>query len=437
MGDAAVMRDVRRNVLRLRHALVAPHHTACHDVGTNRVTNERAAMPFTMRPTPVTDDLALVLGGGGARGAYQAGLLRAIARRYPHLRIPILVGVSAGAVNTIHLASHRGTFEESTDQLVRHWLSMTPEQVYRVDARSLLTGVIRSGYGLMSGDPGERERVRGMVDTAPLRAFLERTLERDESGALPGIRYNLERGTLHAAALTATSYTSGMSVTWVEGRRPFEWERPQRKSVMTRLNVDHVMASAALPIFFPAERVGAEWYGDGGVRLTAPLSPALHLGASRIITISTRSRGHRPATALDPNEYPPPAQILGTLYNAVFLDVIDQDVVRMNMINQLVQRIPEERRSGMRVIDILVLRPSIDLGQLAREYEPRLPRVFRFLTRGLGTRKSASPDILSLVMFQEDFLRRVIALGEEDAEQHATHLAEFLEAGGGAPSVGA
>ncbi|HEX4935970.1 MAG TPA: patatin-like phospholipase family protein, partial [Gemmatimonadaceae bacterium] len=170
-------------------------------------------MPFTMRPTPVTDDLALVLGGGGARGAYQAGLLRAIARRYPHLRVPILVGVSAGAVNTIHLASHRGTFEEATEQLVRHWLSMTPEQVYRVDARSLLTGVIRSGYGLMSGDPGERERVRGMVDTAPLRDFLERTLERDASGALPGIRYNLERGTLHAVALTATSYTTGVSVT--------------------------------------------------------------------------------------------------------------------------------------------------------------------------------------------------------------------------------
>lgn len=404
-------------------------------------------MPLTQRPTPVTDDLALVLGGGGARGAYQAGLLRAIARRYPHLRIPILVGVSAGAVNTIHLAAHRGTFEEATDQLVRHWLSMTPEQVYRVDSRSLLTGVIRSGYGLMSGDPGARERVRGMVDTGPLREFLERTLERDEDGALPGIRYNLERGSLHAAALTATSYTTGDSVTWVEGRRPFAWERPQRRSLMTRLGVDHVMASAALPIFFPAERVGEEWYGDGGIRLTAPLSPALHLGASRILTISTRTRPHAPATGagvggsaagvLGTGDYPPPAQILGTLYNAVFLDVIDQDVVRMNMINALVERIPEAQRSGMRVIDILVLRPSIDLGRLAREYEPRLPRVFRFLTRGLGTRKSASPDILSLVMFQEDFLKRVIALGEEDAEQHAAHLAEFLETGGGGPAVGA
>lgn len=380
------------------------------------------------RPTPATEDLALVLGGGGARGAYQAGLLRAIARRYPHLRIPILAGVSAGAVNTIHLASHRGTFEESTDQLVRHWLSMTPEQVYRVDAHSLLSGVIRSGYGLLSSDPTERERVRGMVDTAPLRAFLERTLERDEDGALPGIQYNLSRGTLSAVALSATSYTTGQSVTWVEGRRPSLWERPQRRSVPARLGVDHVMASAALPIFFPAERVGNEWYGDGGIRLTAPLSPALHLGASRILTISTRSNAARPVpTVSEAAPYPPPAQVLGTLYNAVFLDVIDQDVMRLNMINELVRRLAPSQREGLRIIDILVLRPSVDLGILAREYEPRLPKVFRFLTRGLGTRKSTSPDILSLVMFQEDYLRRVVDLGEADAEQHHARIAAFIE----------
>ncbi len=385
-------------------------------------------MHRSARPTPVTEDLALVLGGGGARGAYQAGLLRAIARHYPHLRIPILVGVSAGAVNTIHLASNPGTFEESTAQLVRHWLSLTPEQVYRVDARSLLTGVIRSGYGLLSTDPTERERVRGMVDTSPLRDFLERTLQRDEYGALPGIQANLARGTLSAVALSATSYTTGQSITWVEGRSPTLWERPQRRSVQARLGVDHVMASAALPIFFPAERVGNEWYGDGGVRLTAPLSPALHLGASRIMTISTRSNATREVPSVTTAAaYPPPAQVLGTLYNAVFLDVIDQDVIRLNLINQLVQRIPPERREGMRVIDILVLRPSIDLGTLAREYEPRLPKVFRFLTRGLGTRKSASPDILSLVMFQEDYLRRVIALGEEDAEKNRARIASFIE----------
>ena len=378
-------------------------------------------------PAPAPADLALVLGGGGARGAYQAGLLRAIARRYPELQIPILVGVSAGALNTVHLASHRGTMAESTDDLVGLWLSLTPEQVYRVDARTLLSNVVRSGYGLVSGDPTERERVRGMVDTAPLRTFLERTLERARDGSLPGIEYNLTRGSLRAVALSATSYTSGNSVTWIEGRDITLWERPQRTSQRVKLGVDHVLASAALPLLFPAERVGDEWFGDGGIRLTAPLSPALHLGASRILTISTRSRrGREEVPGAVAMAYPPPAQVLGTLYQSIFLDVIDQDAVRLNMINRLVQKIPPEQRDGMRVVDILVLRPSIDLGRLAREYEPRLPSVFRFLTRGLGTRKSASPDILSLIMFQEDYLRRLVELGEKDAEENADRIAAFL-----------
>jgi NTE family protein len=385
-------------------------------------------MHTTMRATPVTQDLAMVLGGGGARGAYQAGLLRFIAHRYPHLRIPILGGVSAGALNTIHLASHRGTFAESVDDLVRLWLSLTPEQVYRVDARSLLSNIVRSGYGLVAGgDQGNPDRVRGMVDTAPLRAFLERVLERADDGTLPGIEYNLARGTLNAVALSATSYTTGQSVTWVQGRDITLWERPQRKSEPAKLGVDHVMASAALPLFFPAERVGNQWYGDGGIRLTAPLSPALHLGASRILTISTRHQ--RPEEEGTPQivGYPVPAQVLGVLYNAVFLDVIDQDVIRLQKINELVRKIPVDRRDGMRVVDILVMRPSMDLARLARDYEPRLPSVFRFLTRGLGTRRSASPDILSLMMFQEDYLRRLVELGESDAERHQERIAAFIE----------
>lgn len=375
-------------------------------------------------------DLALVLGGGGARGAYQAGLLRAIARRYPELNIPIRVGVSAGAINTVHLASHRGSLAEATDDLVGIWLKLTPEQVYRVDARTLISNVVRSGYGLVSGDPGDPgapQRIRGMVDTSPLRDFLERTLVRATDGSLPGIDYNLTRGSLRAVALSATSYTSGNSVTWIEGRDITLWERPQRTSQRSRLGVDHVMASAALPLLFPAERVGNEWFGDGGIRLTAPLSPALHLGASRILTISTRSRRDREevpsAVAM---AYPPPAQVLGTLYQSIFLDVIDQDAIRLNLINRLVKQIPLDQREGMRVVDILVLRPSIDLGRLAREYEPRLPSVFRFLTRGLGTRKSASPDILSLIMFQEDYVRRLVELGEKDAEENAEKIAAFL-----------
>lgn len=383
-----------------------------------------------MRPTPLTSDLALVLGGGGARGAYQAGLLRYIAREYPHLRIPILTGVSAGAVNTIHLASHRGTFDQSVADLCRIWMRLTPEDVYRVDARSLISNVVRSGYGLVSGGGTEQERVRGMVDTAPLRAFLEGSLERAPDGTIPGIAYNVARGALRFAALTATSYTTGRTTTWVQGIDVPMWDRPQRTAVLASLTVDHVMASAALPIFFPAERVGNQWYGDGGIRLTAPLSPALHLGASRILTISTRSE-HSTAESARPQivGYPPPAQVIGVLYNAVFLDVIDQDVARLERINSLLARIPPGQRGAMREIEILVLRPSVDLGVLAREYEPRLPRVFRFFTRGLGTRKSTSPSILSVLMFQEDYIQRLLELGEADAKRNHARIAAFIDKG--------
>lgn len=386
-------------------------------------------MEAVRRPTPTTPGLGMVLGGGGARGAYQVGLLRAIARRYPHLQVPILVGVSAGAVNTTHIASHRGTFADCMEDLVRHWCSMTPDQVFRVDASSLATNVLRSGFRLVAGGQAHPEQFRGMVDTEPLRHFLHRVLEPAADGSLPGIDHNLQRGSLRAVALCATSYTTSQSVTWVQGRGIATWERPQRRAEQAQLSVEHVMASTALPLLFPAARVGSEWFGDGGIRLTAPLSPALHLGASRIITISTRyDRSQAEADRPQVAGYPPPAQVLGVLYNAVFLDLIDQDVVRLERLNKLVERMPVDQRAGLRVVDMLVLRPSRDLGRLASEYEPRLPRVFRFLTRGLGTKRTESPDILSLVMFQEDYLRRLIELGESDAERQWERIAPFIEA---------
>jgi NTE family protein len=370
----------------------------------------------------------MVLGGGGARGAYQAGLLRGIARQYPNLRVPIMVGVSAGGINTVHLAAHRGSFRESLNSLADLWLSLTPETVFRIDARSLLTNVVSSGARLVSGESEGPQRVRGMVDTAPLQSFLERTLERAPDGSLPGIQDNLASGRLSAVALTATSYTTGQSVTWVQGRNITHWERPFRRSLQAALGVEHVMASTALPLFFPAVRVGGEWYGDGGIRLTAPLSPALHLGASRILTISTRHRQtHREENAPQLAGYPPPAQVLGVLYDAVFLDVIDQDISRLQRLNSVIEKVPPAKRDGLRLIDIMVLRPSQDLAKLSGEYEPRLPKVFRFLTRGLGTRQTSRPHILSLVMFQEDYLQRLIALGEEDAERQAEQIAAFLE----------
>jgi NTE family protein len=383
-------------------------------------------------PRPLHDDpddaLGLMLGGGGARGAYQAGVLRGIAARFPHLTFPILTGISAGAVNTIHLAAHEGSLAKAADDLIALWLALSPDQVYDVRPAPLLRNTFNWGRRLVSGGIATgREPMRGLMDTEPMRRYLCQVLERAPDGSLPGIARNLDRGTLKAVALSATSYTTGQSVTWVEGRDVDLWQRPQRRTEAATLTAEHVMASSALPMLFPAVKVGNEWYGDGGVRLTAPLSPALHLGASRILTISTkylrtREEADTPLTI----GYPPPAQVLGVLYNAVFLDLIDEDILRLRKVNHLLKHLRPEQRDKMRIVDIFVLRPSVDLGKLASEFEPRLPGLFRYLTRGLGTTRTASPDLISLILFQVDYLKKLIEIGEADALAQGDAIEAFL-----------
>jgi NTE family protein len=387
---------------------------------------------MTKKCIPISGAAALVLGGGGARGAYQAGVIQAIARRYPELEFPILTGISAGAINTAFLAAHGKTFAEAADDLVDLWLSVTPDQVYRVDAGSLVKNVFRWGGRLLSGgltDSGNE--TRGLVDTVPLRRLLSNALSRSADDAISGIDDNIARGRLHAVALSATSYSTGQAVTWVQGSGFQLWQRPQRRSEMAQLGVGHVLASTALPLLFPAVRVGRDWYGDGGIRQTAPLSPALHLGAGRILTISTRrARTRAEADVSQIAGYPPPAQVLGVLYNAVFLDLIDQDILRLKLINRLLRTIPEYDRRGLREVDILVMRPSQDLGKLARQYEPRLPAALRFMTRGWGTRRTTSPDVLSLVMFQPDYVRALIELGGTDVAAQTGRIEAFLRRAG-------
>jgi NTE family protein len=269
-----------------------------------------------------------------------------------------------------------------------------------------------------------------MVDTEPLRRFLYDALAAEPlSGALSGIAENLASGKLRAIAVTTSSYSAGTSVTWVEGQQIEPWRRSHRVGVSCRLTVEHVMASTSLPLIFPSVVLGSEWHGDGGIRLSAPLSPAVHLGARRILAISTRHQGGVGAAASTPmiDGYPPPAQIAGSLINALFLDLIDADALRLERINELLARAPEAQRDGLQPVKLLLMRPSQDLGALANDYEPRLPRGFRFLTRGLGTRQTRSNDLLSLVMFQPDYLQQLIELGRADAEKRLDELLAFTE----------
>jgi len=374
--------------------------------------------------------LAIVMSGGGARAAYQVGLLQVLAKHRPELALDILTGVSAGAINAAHLAGHPGSFAAATDALGALWLGLTVDQVFRTDWFSLFERVLRSGLELVSGGRPISGRPHGMVDTEPLRRFLYKAFDAEpQTGALTGIRANLTRGRLRAVAVTTSSYSAGTSVTWVEGEQSAPWRRSHRIGVSCELNVEHVMASSSLPLFFPSVALDGQWHGDGGIRLSAPLSPAVHLGAQRIVAISTR---HQPGSAAAANApmidgYPPPAQIAGSLVNALFLDLLDGDALRLERINELLARIPEASRDGLRPVELLLFRPSRDLGALANDYEPQLPRGFRFLTRGLGTRQTRSNDFLSLVMFQPDYLQQLIELGRADAEKRLDELLAFTE----------
>ena len=378
--------------------------------------------------------LALVLGGGGARAAYQVGVLRHIAASHPDLAPGILTGVSAGGLIAMHLAMREGNFAASVAGLTDIWLNLRIDKVFRVGPLGLSSRVTRWGAKMLGGG-APTSRVRSLVDTAPLRRLLEETLRPVADGSVPGIARNLTAGRLNAVALTASSYTTGQSVTWVESRDGcgvLDWEGPQRHSESGCLGVDQVMASSALPFFFPAVNVDGAWYGDGGIRLTAPLSPAIHLGARRLFAVHTRfPRSRGDAAPPEASAYPPPAQVAGVLMNAIFLDQLAADALRLQQLNRLIEKLPPGEREGLEHIDLFVMRPSRDLGRLANEFEADLPRTFRFLVRGMGSRETRSNDMLSLLMFQPDYIARLVALGEEDAAARSEEIDAFLSAGSG------
>ncbi|MEZ4279898.1 MAG: patatin-like phospholipase family protein [Myxococcota bacterium] len=376
---------------------------------------------------------ALVLAGGGARAAYQVGCLRAIARRVPDYRPEILTGISAGAINAAHLASFRGTWSDSVEALCRLWLALDTEKVFRTELHELLRNMLHAVLPLVSGGRIGRRQIRGMVDTQPLRLFLESALPLEEGG-LSGVRENLADGLLDSLAIVTTNYETGRSTAWVESATQRDLGRGQLRVEVGRIGLEHVMASSALPLFFPAVALRQAWHGDGGIRLTAPLSPALHLGASRILAVSPRMRPADPASLPELPAlpaYPSPGQIGGVLMNAVFLDSLDFDALQMSRINRLLSALPEAERAsaGLRPVEVMVLRPSRDLGVLARKNEFRLPRAFRFFEKGLTGSHAKSSDVLSMIIFEPEYLRELVELGEADTLARGDEIESFLRGG--------
>lgn len=371
----------------------------------------------------MSDPLAIVLSGGGARAAYQVGVLHAIAEQRPDLDVPIITGVSAGAINAVSLAAHPGPFAASVTALRGKWLRLTPDQVYSVRPIELGRAAVRAAWQTLTGTRTGRAALRGLLEVHPLRRFLQASVD------IRGIGRNVAAGRLRAVALSTTSYTGGETVTFVEGAPDLSmWHRHLRRSVRAELTLDHVLASSAIPIAFPAVRMDDNFYGDGSVRQTAPLAPAVHLGARRIMAIAMRSHQQPRVEPDEPlGDYPAAVQVLGLLLHSIFLDSLDADAERLERINHLLHRIPPDARPPDLVpVDLLVIRPSRDLGAMARGMEVKLPRLVEFALRTMGGRRVQASDFLSYVLFEPEYTGVVMDLGYADAKAQWGEIERFL-----------
>lgn len=388
---------------------------------------QRLARLFSRDTEPSTP--GILLSGGGARSAYQAGVIRYIAEAFPEAYFPIQTGVSAGAINAAQIGNHPGTFEEAAEHVVDCWRGLELDQVVEVESSFGMLWSLIWDRSEVPETPPSSEEIRsryGLLDTSPLWAYLRRTMDAPD-GDFTGVANNLDDGRLEALAVVTTNYSTGQTVTWVEGGEFDEWEHSNRIGVQTDLSLDHVMASTAIPLVFSAVQIGNEWYGDGSIRLSAPLAPSVHLGADKILAISTRHQ-RTPAEVEETavHGYPPTAQIMGVLMNSIFLDALKQDARSLRRINSLLEELPPRKRHGMRPVELLRIRPSVDLARLAHEYEEKIPSSVRWLTTGLGTREMESPDWLSVLLFVPDYIERLLEIGYEDARSEHDRLEEFL-----------
>ncbi|HUE91467.1 patatin-like phospholipase family protein [Pseudomonas sp.] len=375
---------------------------------------------------PVT---GLILSGGGARAAYQVGVLAAIADLLPnaaHNPFPVIVGTSAGAINAVGLACGSLHFTEAVRRLTAVWQGFHTHQVYRSDWPGVLRQASRFiGHSLL-GLGGEIPVA--LLDSSPLAELLRREL--DFSGIAAAVRQRQ----LRAVAVTAFGYETGQAVTFYQGRATIDpWFRHRRVGVPTRLGVEHLLASASIPLIFPPVRINREYFGDGAVRQPAPISPALHLGATRVLVVGVS--GNPAANASGdvprPQHVRPPslAQIGGHMLNSTFIDSLESDIELLERLNQMSRLIPPElhpRGLGLKPVDVLVIAPSRPLDVIAARHRHELPRALRLFLRGPGATKASGAGVLSYLLFEPGYCNELIELGYQDAMAQQSELVEFL-----------
>ena len=423
-----------------RAILLVSQRRESHNARMVSVASDRAHL----RPSPA----GLVLLGGGARAAYQAGVLKGVATVLREARrgmdpqlararnpFPILVGTSAGAINATALACRADDFVAAVDYLVQVWEEFRAEQVYRADA----LGVLRSGARWLSllsiGWMVRRSlklRPKSLLDNSPLRELLEELID------LNGVDRALQHGHLRALAVTASAYGSGRHVTFYQSRHAFPIPaKLQRVSVHARITHDHLMASSAIPFVFPAIPLeldsgaarGAEHFGDGAMRQIAPISPAIHMGAERVLIVGAGQLGGAATLSdVNPAAYPSLAQIAGHALSTIFLDALSTDIERLERLNCLADQLNAEQRHALRLkrVDSLVIAPSQRLDLLARDHAHALPPAVRALLEVLGAHGGSGAALASYLLFEGDYTRRLIELGCADTLARRDEVQAFL-----------
>lgn len=372
-------------------------------------------------------DTALILSGGGARAAYQVGVLGAIRDLLDDADgnpFPVIVGTSAGAINAVALASGAQSFRASIQRLTRIWQGFTTARIYRSD----LPGVVRQAASFMGNSllGFGRDVPVALLDNRPLAELL-----RDEIdlSAIPRV---LASGHLRALAVTAFGYSSGQAVTFYQSAEPIApWYRHRRIGVPAQLGHDHLLASSAIPLLFPPVRVGGEFFGDGAVRQSAPISPALHLGARRVLVIGVSGNPQEASSSRPPlaaTDSPPSlAQMGGHLLNSTFIDSLESDIELLERLNQLSHLLPDEqRRLHLQPVEVLVIAPSRPLDEIAARHRRLLPRALRLFLRGPGATRASGSAVLSYLLFEAAYCNELIDLGYRDAMSRCLELAAFL-----------
>ena len=372
--------------------------------------------------------IGLILTGGGARAAYQVGVLKAIAEilpRHAHNPFSIICGTSAGSLNAVTLAVNALHFRKGVQYLLNIWKNAHVGNIYRSDPVGVLSNTGRWLAGLFFSSLGINKLNRvSLLDNAPLVSFLTETLPCEK------IQESIDAGVLYALSITASGYGSGQSVTFyqgVKGIRP--WKRARRLGLPTRIDIKHLLASAAIPFIFPAVRINREYFGDGSMRQIAPISSALHLGANRVLVIGVGQGDLEQPKRNRIGDYPSLAQIAGHALNSIFLDSMEVDLERLRRINRTMSMIPEEVRhkTNLRHVDVLVIEPSQPIEKIAERYAMSLPLSIRFLLRLLGAMRRSGSNLVSYLLFEKYFCRELVDLGYQDAIKRKDEIAAFFD----------